>query len=100
MTKVDKEVYIKTSDMSPEMECEAINITNQAIEEIMQLEKIKENEKLSKLCAYIKKELDNKYNPGWYVLAGKNYGTFLTHELNTFMHYSFEDIHFTIFKAV
>lgn len=43
MTEADKEVFIKTSDMSPEMECQAINITNQAIEEIMELEKIKEN---------------------------------------------------------
>ena len=92
-------MFIKTSDMAPEMECEAINITNQAYEEVMPLDKLKENEKLSKLCAHVKRELDNKYNPGWYVLAGKNYGSFVTHEANTFLHYCFGELHFTIFKA-
>ncbi len=38
-----KEVLIKTSDMSPDMECEAVNITNQAIEEIIGLPNMKDN---------------------------------------------------------
>ncbi len=50
-----KEVLIKTSDMSPEMECEAVNITNQAIEEVSPLTNVKDNEKMSKISALVKR---------------------------------------------
>jgi dynein light chain LC8-type len=54
---------------------------------------------MSKMSAYIKKELDSRYSPGWFVICGRNYGSYVSHELNTFMHYCFGDLNFTIFKA-
>jgi dynein light chain LC8-type len=85
--------------MSPDMECDAVNVTNQAIEDILGLTDVKDNEKMSKMSAFIKKELDGKYGSGWFVICGRNYGSYVSHELNTFMHYCFGDLNFTIFKA-
>jgi dynein light chain LC8-type len=48
-----------------------------------------ETQKYSKIAGIIKKELDQKFGEGWYVIVGKNFGTYVTHEKGSFMHFTF-----------
>lgn len=52
--KINKEVLIRCSDMSPEDECGIVGIANFAIEEIGDLTGIYETQKFSKICKNIK----------------------------------------------
>jgi hypothetical protein len=40
---------------------------------------IPEAQKYSKVAGNLKRELDNKLGDGWYVICGKNFGTYVTH---------------------
>ena len=40
-----------------------------------------------------------KLGDGWYVICGKNFGSYVSHEQGTFMHFSFDDLHVCTFKA-
>jgi len=48
-----------------------------------------ETQKYSKMAGLIKREVDSKFGDGWYVVVGKNFGTYVTHEQGTFIHFSF-----------
>ena len=58
-----------------------------------------ETQKYSKIAGIIKRELDPKLDQGWYVIVGKNFGTYVTHEKGSFMHFTFEDLHICVFRA-
>lgn len=58
-----------------------------------------ETQKYSKIAGIIKREIDQKYGNGWYVIVGKNFGTYVTHEKGSFMHFTFEDLHICVFRA-
>ena len=87
------------SDQSPQEECNIISIANSAIEEVADLAGVPETQKYSKIAGIIKKELDGRQGDGWYVICGKNFGTYVTHEEGSFIHFSFEDLHFCAFRA-
>jgi dynein light chain LC8-type len=97
--KPTKEVLIRNSDMGPEEECLIVGIANSAIEEIADMQGIFETQKYSKMAGIIKREVDGKLGEGWYVIVGKNFGTYVTHEEGTFIHFSFDDLHVTLFRA-
>ena len=87
------------SDMSPQDQCAIVSVTNAAIEEVADLGGVSETQKYSKMAGIIKKELDTKMSQGWYIICGKNFGTYVTHEQGSFIHFSFDDLHVCIFKA-
>ena len=33
------------------------------------------------IAGYIKKEFDKKYNPTWHCIVGRNFGSYVTHEV-------------------
>lgn len=76
-----------------------VGAANSAIEEVADLQGIFETQKYSKMAGIIKRELDGKLGSGWYVLCGKNFGTYVTHEEGTFLHFSFDDLHVCVFRA-
>jgi dynein light chain LC8-type len=51
------------------------------------------------MAGIIKRELDGKLGSGWYVICGKNFGTYVTHEEGSFLHFSFDDLHVCVFRA-
>ncbi len=67
------------SDLEPDEECAIISISNAAIEEIADLTNVFETQKYSKIAGIIKREIDQKFGDGWYVIVGKNFGTYVTH---------------------
>ena len=57
-----------------------ISATNSAIEEVADIQGIFETQKYSKMAGIIKRQLDSKLGNGWFVITGKNFGTYVTHE--------------------
>lgn len=49
------------------------------MEEVADLVGIPEAQKYSKMAGIIKRELDGKMEDGWYIICGKNFGTYVTH---------------------
>lgn len=94
-----KEVLIRNSDMSPDEECLVVSLANAAIEEVADIQGIFETQKYSKMAGIIKREVENKFGNGWYVICGKNFGTYVTHDQGTFIHFSFDDLHVCVFRA-
>jgi dynein light chain LC8-type len=76
-----------------------VGIANSAIEEVADIQGIFETQKYSKMAGIIKAELDSKLGSSWYVVCGKNFGTYVTHEEGSFIHFSFEDLHVCVFRA-
>ena len=87
------------SDLQPQDECAIVSIANSAFEEVADLNGVSETQKFSKMAGIIKRELDGKQGEGWYVICGKNFGTYVTHEQGSFIHFSFDDVHVCIFRA-
>ena len=85
--------------MAPEEECVIVSVANSAIEEVADIQGIFETQKYSKISGIIKREIENKFGNGWYVICGKNFGTYVTHEYGTFIHFSFDDLHVCVFRA-
>lgn len=74
---VDKErkAIIKNSDMTEDMQQDAINVATKAIDSY-NIEK--------DIACYIKKEFDRKHNPTWHCIVGRNFGSYVTHETKHF----------------
>ena len=62
---------IKNVDMTEEMQQEAIDCAQQAMDKF-NVEK--------DIAQFIKKEFDRKHNPTWHCIVGRNFGSFVTHE--------------------
>ncbi|TGZ55972.1 hypothetical protein CRM22_010234 [Opisthorchis felineus] len=69
---------VKCVDMSEEMQQEAIAVSTTALQEY-NIEK--------DIAKYIKKEFDKQYGPPWHCIVGRNYGSYVTHEVNHFIYF-------------
>jgi len=67
---------IKNVDMNEELQQESVDITNAALEKY-NVEK--------DIAAYIKKEFDRRHGATWHVVVGKNFGSYVTHGLSSFL---------------
>uniref|UniRef100_A0A5S6QM89 NUDE_C domain-containing protein n=1 Tax=Trichuris muris TaxID=70415 RepID=A0A5S6QM89_TRIMR len=77
---------IKNADMSEEMQRDAIECANKAMEKCS-IEK--------DIAAYIKREFDKKWNPTWHCIVGRNFGSYVTHETKNFIYfYQFNKLNF------
>merc|ERR1711879_1140998 len=73
-----RKAIVKNADMSEDMQQDAIDVATQAVEK-HNIEK--------DIAAYIKKEFDKKYNPTWHCIAGRNFGSYVTHETKHFIYF-------------
>lgn len=64
-----RKAVVKNADMSEEMQHDAIDCSNTALEKY-NIEK--------DIAAFIKKEFDKKYNPTWHCIVGRNFGSYVT----------------------
>lgn len=72
------EVQIKSSDMSEELQQEAV----EAATEAMTTYNIEKD-----IAQYIKKEFDAKKGATWHCIVGRNFGSFVTHESKHFIYF-------------
>ena len=74
----DRKAVIKNADMNEEMQKNAIDVSNQALDR----HNIERD-----IAAYIKKEFDKKYNPTWHCVVGRSFGSYVTHESKHFIYF-------------
>ena len=60
----ERKAIIKNSDMTEDMQQDAINVATKAIDSY-NIEK--------DIACYIKKEFDRKHNPTWHCVVGRNF---------------------------
>jgi dynein light chain LC8-type len=89
-TKDLLERHVKNADMSEEMQLDAISIAQKA-QEVYLVEK--------DIASFIRREFENKYNPTWHCIVGRNFGSFITHETKHFIYFYTGQVAILLFKA-
>jgi dynein light chain LC8-type len=84
------ERHVKNADMAEEMQLDAIRIA-QAAQEVYLVEK--------DIASFIRREFENKYNPTWHCIVGRNFGSFITHETKHFIYFYTGQVAILLFKA-
>ncbi|GER53872.1 dynein light chain 1 [Striga asiatica] len=51
------------------------------------------------LARSLKKEFDSVYGPAWHCVAGKSFGSFVTHSPGGFVYFSVDSLFFLLFKT-
>jgi len=90
MSTAERKAVIKHADMNEEMQQDAIDCANVALEKF-NIEK--------DIAAYIKKEFDKKYNPTWHCVVGRNFGSYVTHETKHFIYFYMGQVAVLLFKS-
>ncbi|XP_075656316.1 uncharacterized protein LOC142626378 [Castanea sativa] len=85
-----KRVIIKSADMLPEMQKEAIDTAISAFEK-HSVEK--------DVAEHIKKEFDKKHGSTWHCIVGRNFGSYVTHETNHFVYFYLDQKAVLLFKS-
>jgi dynein light chain LC8-type len=85
-----KEPKVSASDMSKEMQQEAISCARQALKTY----KVEKD-----IAAYVKKEFDKKYGAPWHCIVGQKFGSYVSHEDESFAYFYFGEVAFLLFKS-
>ncbi|XP_057415983.1 uncharacterized protein LOC130710660 [Lotus japonicus] len=85
-----KKVIIKSADMLPDMQKEAVDIAVAAFERL-NVEK--------DVAEHIKKEFDKRHGPTWHCIVGRNFGSYVTHETNHFVYFYLDQKAVLLFKS-
>ena len=86
----ERKAVIKNADMTEDMQQDAIDCANMALEKY-NIEK--------DIAAFIKKEFDRKYNPTWHAVVGRNFGSYVTHETKHFIYFYMGQVAILLFKS-
>ena len=86
----DRKAVIKNADMNEEMQQNAIDVANQALDR----HNIERD-----IAAYIKKEFDKKYTPTWHCIVGRSFGSYITHESKHFIYFYVGQLAVLLFKS-
>ena len=85
------EVKVQNSDMDEEMLQEAIQVAQRAIKKYkMDVD----------IAQHIKTHFDEKHNPVWNCIVGRNFGVFVTHQANNFAHFYVGSKAIVLFKGL
>ncbi|KAI9682243.1 MAG: Dynein light chain [Caeruleum heppii] len=77
--RADKlEFQIKSSDMTEDMQTEAVDVATEAMTKF-HIEK--------DIAQHIKKEFDGRKGATWHCIVGRNFGSFVTHETKHFIYF-------------
>ena len=86
----DRKAVIKNADMNEEMQQNAIDVANQALDR----HNIERD-----IAAYIKKEFDKKFSPTWHCIVGRSFGSYITHESKHFIYFYVGQLAVLLFKS-
>ncbi|ONH69833.1 Dynein light chain 1, cytoplasmic [Cyberlindnera fabianii] len=89
MSTNDKPI-VKAQDIAPELQQAVLDISAKALAD----HKIEKD-----IAAQIKKEMDSTYGHTWHVIVGKNFGSYVTHELGYFIYFYIGPYAFLVFKT-
>ncbi len=86
----DRKIVVKNADMNEEMQKNAMDVANQALDR----HNIERD-----IAAYVKKEFDKKYNPTWHCVVGRSFGSYVTHESKHFIYFYVGQLAILLFKS-
>lgn len=87
----EKQDYqVKSVDMTPEMQEEAIEVARDAMAKYT-IEK--------DIAQHIKKEFDSRKGATWHCIVGRNFGSFVTHETKHFIYFYLGHCAILLFKT-
>ncbi|KFV87773.1 Dynein light chain 1, cytoplasmic [Struthio camelus australis] len=86
----DQKAVIKDTDMSEEMQHDAVECAVHSLEEY-NIE--------HEIAAHIKREFDKKYNPTWHCVVGRNFSSHVTHESKHFIYFYLGHVAILLFKS-
>ncbi|KAK3655361.1 Dynein light chain [Elasticomyces elasticus] len=102
------EVQIKSVDMSEDMQQEAIEIAQEAMDKY-NIEKVQfmtyEGETydslrhLQEIAHHIKRTFDERKGATWHCIVGRNFGSFVTHETKHFIYFYLGHCAILLFKT-
>ncbi|XP_057433364.1 uncharacterized protein LOC130726151 [Lotus japonicus] len=85
-----KKIIIKSADMLPDMQKEAVDVAVKAFEKYNVEKDVAEQ---------IKKEFDKRHGPTWHCIVGRNFGSYVTHETNHFVYFYLDQKAVLLFKS-
>eukprot|EP01060_Flectonema_neradi_P032261 TRINITY_DN5098_c6_g1_i1.p1 TRINITY_DN5098_c6_g1~~TRINITY_DN5098_c6_g1_i1.p1 ORF type:complete len:109 (+),score=24.23 TRINITY_DN5098_c6_g1_i1:44-370(+) len=81
---------VRLTDMKYEMQQDVIDCAAHA------LQNFKEQKSIAQ---YIKKEFDAKYNSKWHVVVGRDFGSYVTHEVKDFTYFFIDELAFLVWRT-
>nr|XP_043630636.1 dynein light chain, cytoplasmic-like [Erigeron canadensis] len=91
---VSLDIRLRSSDMPFAMQERAIRLTRSLLDS-----STSRPHNLTLLARSIKKEFDKWYGPAWHCIAGKSFGSFVTHSPGGFVYFSADKYSFLLFKT-
>ncbi|KAF2483707.1 dynein light chain, cytoplasmic [Neohortaea acidophila] len=85
-----REAQVKSVDMSEDMQQEAIEVAQEAMEKF-NIEK--------DIAHHIKRTFDERKGATWHCIVGRNFGSFVTHETKHFIYFYLEHVAILLFKT-
>mmetsp|Transcript_9627 Transcript_9627/g.14501 ORF Transcript_9627/g.14501 Transcript_9627/m.14501 type:complete len:100 (+) Transcript_9627:62-361(+) len=85
-------IQIKREDMSDALKEYTIKVCQHAVQSLS-------GGTEQELAEYIKLQFDKEHGKHWHVVVGRNFGSFVTHESQKFIHFYIDELAFVIFKA-
>ncbi|VDL57745.1 unnamed protein product [Hymenolepis diminuta] len=89
-TMDDHKAVIKNADMTEEMQQKAVDTASDAMNR---------HDVEKDIAAYLKKEFDQQYGPTWHCIAGRNFGSYVTHETKHFIYFYMGNLAILLFKS-
>ena len=84
------DVVVKASDMSEELQADAVQLGKDALSKFTVEKDIAE---------YIKREFDRKHGAVWHCIVGHSFGSFVTHESGHFLFYYIGSYAILLFRS-
>ncbi|CAN1159113.1 Dynein light chain, cytoplasmic [Linum perenne] len=84
---VDMNVRLRSSDMPCAMQERAFRCTRSFLDASPDRKRVNP----SRLAMALKKEFDGTYGPAWHCIAGKSFGSFVTHANGGFVYFSVDE---------
>eukprot|EP00756_Hemistasia_phaeocysticola_P046362 Hpha_TRINITY_DN20133_c0_g1::TRINITY_DN20133_c0_g1_i1::g.82484::m.82484/K10418/DYNLL; dynein light chain LC8-type len=91
LSGVGMEAVVRTTDMRDDMQQDAVDCAAHA------LRRFKEQKGIAQ---FIKKEFDAKYDPKWHVVVGRDFGSYVTHEVKDFSYFFIGELAFLIWRTL
>ncbi|PIK59775.1 hypothetical protein BSL78_03347 [Apostichopus japonicus] len=85
-----KKAVVKNADMDDKMREDVLRLARQALEKF-QVEK--------DIASFLKRQLDELHGPTWHCVAGKHFGSYVTHEIKHFLYFYYGPMAVLVYKS-
>ncbi|KAJ6753753.1 DYNEIN LIGHT CHAIN [Salix purpurea] len=92
-------VRLRSSDMPVDMQERALRYARSFLDDSSISSAPKHRPNPTLLARALKKEFDSVYGVAWHCVAGKSFGSFVTHSPGGFMYFSIDSLFIVLFKT-